>query len=61
MVLTTQSTPFQQNMVGYYEDLGVQRFGSFEDIKKAYHKGALKWHPDENPEDKEEAERKLSS
>uniref|UniRef100_A0A2K5REB5 J domain-containing protein n=1 Tax=Cebus imitator TaxID=2715852 RepID=A0A2K5REB5_CEBIM len=46
-------------MVDYYEVLGVQRQASPKDIKKVYQKPAFKWHPDENPENKEEAERKF--
>ena len=40
----------------FYVVLGVERDASADQIKSAYRKAALKWHPDRNPENKEEAE-----
>lgn len=43
----------------YYEVLGVAREATAEQIKSAYRKAALQWHPDRNPGDKPQAEEKF--
>lgn len=43
----------------YYQILGINKDASQEDIKKAFRKLAIKYHPDANPDNKEEAEKKF--
>ena len=43
----------------YYEVLGLQKGASEDEIKKAYRSLAKKYHPDLNPDNKEQAEAKF--
>ena len=45
----------------FYDILGLSRGASESEIKKAYRKLAMKWHPDKNQDNKEYAEKKFKS
>ncbi len=41
----------------YYEVLGINKGASASEIKKAYRKKAIEFHPDKNPDDKDAEEK----
>ena len=43
----------------YYDILGISKSASADEIKKAYRKQALEWHPDRHKDDKEAAEKRF--
>jgi DnaJ-class molecular chaperone len=43
----------------YYDILGVSKSASADEIKKAYRKQALEWHPDRHKDDKEASEKRF--
>ncbi len=40
----------------FYEILSVSKTATVDDIKTSYRRAAMQWHPDRNPDNKEEAE-----
>ena len=52
--MVTRSIPWARRMnQSHYEALGVTRGASPEEIKKAYRKATLEWHPDKHPGNKD--------
>lgn len=51
------ASPSDPSSDDYYIILGVAKTATQADVKKAYRKLALRWHPDKNADNKDEAEK----
>jgi DnaJ-class molecular chaperone len=59
MILMMSTTSAGEEKRDYYKVLEISKSASTREIKKAYRKLAVKYHPDKNPQNKEEAEEKF--
>jgi hypothetical protein len=57
--VTSQSLAQDHMGKDYYKILDISRTATEEEVKKAFKKLALKWHPDRNPNNKKAAEEKF--
>mmetsp|Transcript_27887 Transcript_27887/g.38757 ORF Transcript_27887/g.38757 Transcript_27887/m.38757 type:complete len:190 (-) Transcript_27887:740-1309(-) len=49
----------QGSSLDYYEILEIRRSASADEIRRSYRRLAMRWHPDKNPENLKEAERRF--
>ena len=60
VVSFVQTPLLLHSVMDYYSILEVESSANEQDIRKAYKKLALKWHPDKNPSNADAAEKVIS-
>ena len=54
LIASAQEMSKQKKKKDYYKILGIEKNATADQIKKAYRKAALKWHPDKNTDSEEQ-------